>query len=170
MSRTIGPWMRATSAAVSVRDSARVGTGCAKAGTNRAMHYLHAVRARPALLAKVRAAVFSQCTALFVPALAQPVPTRAESRTETAADVARIHGPMVRLTRPFSYLGLPVLTLPCGFDSAGMPVGFQLVGDSFAEAALVRIGMLYEDSAGWHRNVPGQAVTPHAVTPGGGNA
>jgi len=120
-----------------------------------AMHYLHAVRARAALLVQTQALVFSQCNALFAPALAQPVPTRDESRTETAADVGRIHGPMVRLTRPFSYLGLPVLTLPCGFDAAGMPVGFQLAGDAFAELQLLAIGMLYEESAGWHRKVPG---------------
>lgn len=119
-----------------------------------AMHYLHALRARAGLLAETRAAVFGQCDALFAPALAQPVPTRAESRTETAADVARIHGPLVRLTRPFSYLGLPVLSLPCGFDAAGMPVGFQLVGDMFGEAGLVRVGMLFEESAGWHRQAP----------------
>ncbi len=125
-----------------------------------AMHYLHALRARVGLLAEVRASVFAQCDALFVPALAQPVPTRDESRTATAADVARIHGPLVRLTRPFSYLGLPVLSLPAGFDAAGMPVGFQLVGDTFTEAALLRIGMLYEATAGWYKHVPGVTAAP----------
>ena len=54
----------------------------------------------------------------------------------------------------------PVLTLPCGFDAAGMPVGFQLAGDTFQEANLIRIGMLFEDSAGWHRKVPGVTDAP----------
>lgn len=125
-----------------------------------AMHYLHALRARTGMLAEARQAVFAQCDALFAPVIAQPVPTRDESRTHTAEDVGRIHGPLVRMTRPFSYLGLPVLTLPCGFDAAGMPVGFQLAGDTFREAALVRIGMLFEDSAGWHRKVPGVTDAP----------
>lgn len=35
---------------------------------------------------------------------------------------------MLSLTQPFNYLGLPVVTLPCGTDEAGMPVGLQVVG------------------------------------------
>nr|WP_283949730.1 amidase [Limobrevibacterium gyesilva] len=119
-----------------------------------AVLYLHALRMRGLLLEKVRASVFSRCNALFAPTVAVPVPTRAESRTETAEDVGRIHGPLVRLTRPFNFLGLPSLSLPCGPDSAGMPVGFQLVGAPFAEAEILRLGMAYQSITAWHARVP----------------
>ena len=55
----------------------------------------------------------------------------------------------------FNMLGLPSLSLPCGFDAAGLPVGFQLAGPPHAEAALLALGMAYEDAAGWYRRVPG---------------
>jgi aspartyl-tRNA(Asn)/glutamyl-tRNA(Gln) amidotransferase subunit A len=120
--------------------------------------YLQALRLRGKLLAQTRAAVFSRCNILFAPTLAVPVPTRAASRTETAEDVARLHGPLVRLTRPFNYLGLPALSLPSGADHAGLPVGFQLVGAPFAEADVIRAGMAYQATTEWHQLVPGGAV------------
>ncbi|HUG61160.1 MAG TPA: amidase, partial [Methylomirabilota bacterium] len=42
----------------------------------------------------------------------------------------------LRLTMPFNATGQPVLSLPCGFDAAGLPVGLQVAGRPFAEAAL----------------------------------
>ena len=43
---------------------------------------------------------------------------------------------LTRLTRPFSYLGLPVLVIPIGLDGHGMPVAAQLVGKPFGEDRL----------------------------------
>jgi amidase len=40
--------------------------------------------------------------------------------------------------------GLPVLALPAGFTSDGLPVGFDLLGNTFGEGALLRIGYAYE--------------------------
>ena len=40
--------------------------------------------------------------------------------------------------------GLPAVSLPCGFDGAGLPVGFQLVGDAFSEARLIEVARGYE--------------------------
>jgi len=119
-----------------------------------AVLYIQALRLRGRLLEAVRREVFGRCAVLFCPTLAVPVPTREASRTRTAEDVARVHGPLVRLTRPFNMLGLPALSLPCGFDAGGLPVGFQLVGQPFAEAAILATGMAYEHAAGWHRRIP----------------
>jgi aspartyl-tRNA(Asn)/glutamyl-tRNA(Gln) amidotransferase subunit A len=129
-----------------------------------AVLYLQALRSRGELLRRVQAAIFTDCTALFCPSIAVPVPTREASRTRTAEDVGRIHGPLVRLTRPFNMLGLPSLSMPCGFDRAGLPVGFQLVGAPFDEAAILAIGMAYEHAAGWHRRMPEMPSAP--VSPG----
>jgi aspartyl-tRNA(Asn)/glutamyl-tRNA(Gln) amidotransferase subunit A len=50
--------------------------------------------------------------------------------------------------------GLPALSLPCGFDSDGMPVGMQLIGKHFDEATILRVAHSYEQSAPWHRLKP----------------
>jgi len=63
-----------------------------------------------------------------------------------------------RLTMPFNATGQPVLALPCGFDEQGLPVGLQLAGRPFAEAALCRIGHAYERATGWHRLRPPLAL------------
>ena len=49
-----------------------------------------------------------------------------------------------RLTRPFNVLGWPVLTMPCGFDSQGLPIGLQLIGRPGADLALLAIGAALE--------------------------
>ena len=58
------------------------------------------------------------------------------------------------LTMPFNATGQPVLSLPCGFDRDGLPVGLQIVGRPHDERHLCRIGRTYELAAGWHLRHP----------------
>jgi aspartyl-tRNA(Asn)/glutamyl-tRNA(Gln) amidotransferase subunit A len=55
-----------------------------------------------------------------------------------------------RLTYPFNLTGLPALSLPCGFDSRGLPVGLQIAGKPFDEATVLRVAQAYEDVHRWH--------------------
>ncbi|MHB8731931.1 MAG: amidase [bacterium] len=57
-------------------------------------------------------------------------------------------------TRHFNLSGHPALTFPCGFTAAGLPVGMQLAGRYFDEAALFRIAHAYERSTPWHERRP----------------
>lgn len=50
--------------------------------------------------------------------------------------------------------GLPGLSLPCGFDENGMPVGMQLLGKAFDDAKLLRAGALYQDVTDFHKQMP----------------
>ena len=50
--------------------------------------------------------------------------------------------------------GLPGLSLPCGFDGAGLPVGLQLLGPRLSEATLLRVAAAYEDATDWTRRRP----------------
>ena len=63
-------------------------------------------------------------------------------------------GRFSRLTRPWNALGLPALSLPCGFAPDGRPVGLQLIARPFDEATLLRAGHAYEQAAGWWRRRP----------------
>jgi aspartyl-tRNA(Asn)/glutamyl-tRNA(Gln) amidotransferase subunit A len=61
---------------------------------------------------------------------------------------------LIRCTAPFNGTGHPALSLPCGFTSAGLPIGLQIVGREFDEATVLRAGLAYEQATDWHRKVP----------------
>ena len=52
-------------------------------------------------------------------------------------------------TVPTSLAGLPAVSVLCGFSSAGLPVGLQLIGRAFDEATLLRVAHAYEQSTQW---------------------
>lgn len=51
-------------------------------------------------------------------------------------------------------IGVPALSVPVGFDTAGKPVGMQLYGRPFAEADLFQIGAAYQCATSWHEMHP----------------
>jgi aspartyl-tRNA(Asn)/glutamyl-tRNA(Gln) amidotransferase subunit A len=55
-----------------------------------------------------------------------------------------VRSAVTRLTGPANLIGFPSLSVPCGSTSSGLPVGMQLVGRPFDEAALYRFGYAYE--------------------------
>lgn len=55
---------------------------------------------------------------------------------------------------PFSWVGVPSISVPCGFDAGGLPIGMQLVGDDMQEALLLRIAAAYEGATPYHRMHP----------------
>jgi aspartyl-tRNA(Asn)/glutamyl-tRNA(Gln) amidotransferase subunit A len=59
-----------------------------------------------------------------------------------------------RNTMPFNVLGLPALSVPCGFTAGGLPIGLQIVGKAFDEAGILRIAQAYEQATDWHRRRP----------------
>jgi len=54
-----------------------------------------------------------------------------------------------RLTYPWNLAGLPSISLPCGFDRAGLPIGLQLASRPFDEMTLIRAADAYERGHGW---------------------
>ncbi|GAA2564534.1 amidase [Streptomyces lienomycini] len=54
----------------------------------------------------------------------------------------------VRLCAPANITGVPALTLPVGHDRAGLPIGMQLMARPFHDATVLRVGRVYEESAG----------------------
>jgi amidase len=61
---------------------------------------------------------------------------------------------LLRFTAPLSLTGHPVLSLPCGFNSGGMPIGLQLIARHGEEAALLRAGFAYQEATDWHKRKP----------------
>jgi Asp-tRNA(Asn)/Glu-tRNA(Gln) amidotransferase A subunit family amidase len=59
-----------------------------------------------------------------------------------------------RNTMPFNVLGLPAISIPCGFTGDGLPIGLQIAGHAFDEAGILRIAQAYEQATEWHRRHP----------------
>jgi aspartyl-tRNA(Asn)/glutamyl-tRNA(Gln) amidotransferase subunit A len=57
-------------------------------------------------------------------------------------------------TAPFNVTGLPAVSLCCGFSSAGLPIGLQIVGKNFAESTVFQVAHGYEQTAGWFEKRP----------------
>ena len=48
--------------------------------------------------------------------------------------------------------GLPGISLPCGLDSAGLPIGVQMLGDCFKEKNIIRAAYAYEQTREWGKS------------------
>jgi len=57
-------------------------------------------------------------------------------------------------TIPAPLAGLPALSVPCGFDEKGLPVGLQLMGPHFSESRLLGVAHAYQQATDWHTRVP----------------
>jgi aspartyl-tRNA(Asn)/glutamyl-tRNA(Gln) amidotransferase subunit A len=61
---------------------------------------------------------------------------------------------LTRFTAPFNLTGLPAISLPCGFDHSGLPIGLQIVAAPWAEAKLLRAAAAYEQAGEWYKYKP----------------
>lgn len=62
------------------------------------------------------------------------------------------------MTIPVNLAGLPALSVPCGFDSQGMPIGMQIVGDVLREDLILEVAYAYEQATNWHVKTPEIAI------------
>lgn len=115
--------------------------------------YLEAMRWRGPALAAHLAAV-AGVDAVIAPVAPVAAPTIAESDVGNSKDAEAVIQRLTRFTRPINYLGLPSLSIPTGFTGRGLPVGMQLVGRSFDEALLLRIGAAFQRATDFHARVP----------------
>ncbi len=90
-----------------------------------------------------------------VDVIAGPVaPTTAFKLGENTNDPIKMYLEDV-FTLPPSLAGVPGLSVPCGFDHAGLPIGLQLIGPAFREDVILRVGHAYEQTTEWHKRLPG---------------
>jgi len=57
-------------------------------------------------------------------------------------------------TIPVNLAGVPAVSFPCGFTSAGLPVGAQLIARHFDEASLIKAGYTFQRSTLYHKRIP----------------
>ena len=144
-------WMRDRPADYAIHLAARLYPGYAIP----AAYYVEALSTRGPLLRAFTAEAFAAIDVIALPTITTVLPTLAETDID--------HGPpgtetrfmaVSANTRPFNYLGLPAISVPCGQDPAGLPIGLQLAGRPFAEARLLAIAHAFQLDTDWHSRTP----------------
>ncbi len=111
-------------------------------------YYLQAQKLRR-LIARDFAEAFKRCDFVMgptAPGTAFPLGAKTSDPVQMyLSDIFTIAAPLA---------GLPGLSIPCGFDAAGLPVGLQLVGNYFSEAKLLGAAHRYQQATDWHLRVP----------------
>jgi len=111
-------------------------------------YYLQAQKVRR-LIARDFARAFERCDVILGPTS----PSTAFAIGAKASDPVQMYlNDIFTVSAPLA--GLPALSIPCGFDEAGLPVGLQLTGNYFSEARLIGIAHRYQQATDWHLRVP----------------
>lgn len=105
-------------------------------------YYLKALRVK-ALIKKA----FDEAFAKYDVILGPVAPTTAPKIGESLSDPIQMYlGDIYTIS--INLAGLPGLSIPCGTDSKGLPIGMQLIGDCFKEKNLIRAAYTYEKARG----------------------
>ncbi len=111
-------------------------------------YYLKAQRVRT-LIRKDFDAAFERCDVIVTPT----APTTAFRLGEKTQDPLQMYLSDI-YTISINLAGLPAISLPCGFDGEGMPIGLQIIGKHFDEATILRVANTYERATEWHKKKP----------------
>ena len=111
-------------------------------------YYLKAQGVR-ALIKQNFDAAFQRCDAIITPT----APSTAFKIGEKIEDPLQMYLSDI-YTISVNLAGLPALSLPCGFDGDGMPIGLQIIGKHFDEATVLRLAYAYEQATEWHKRKP----------------
>ena len=118
-----------------------------------ATDYLRAEQFRRQLMNDLRRG-FDQVDVIVAPT----TPITAWKSEETTLEVAGAEESVLaaswRLTYPFNLAGLPAISLPCGFDSRGLPIGLQIAGPPFSEQVILSLARSYEQRHDWKDRLP----------------
>ena len=114
-------------------------------------YYLQAQKVRR-LIAQDFAAAFARCDLIVGPT----APSTAFALGAKSDDPVQMYLNDI-FTIPAPLAGLPGLSIPCGFDGKGLPVGLQIMGNHFAEAKMLGAAHRYQQATDWHLRVPREA-------------
>jgi len=109
-------------------------------------YYLKALRTK-ALIKQAFDKAFEKYDVILGPA----APTTAPKLGESLSDPLKMYlGDIYTIS--VNLAGLPGITLPCGTDQSGLPIGLQLIGDCFAEKKIIRAAYTYEQTRSYEHS------------------
>jgi aspartyl-tRNA(Asn)/glutamyl-tRNA(Gln) amidotransferase subunit A len=144
-------WMRKHPQDFATHINARMFPGFAIPAT----YYVEALSRRGPILKAFATEVFGQVDLLATPTIRISLPTIAATDIDNGPPGTEQLALGISInTRPFNYLGLPAISIPCGFDPNGLPIGLQLSGRPFAEGAVLLAADAYQRDTDYHARRP----------------
>jgi aspartyl-tRNA(Asn)/glutamyl-tRNA(Gln) amidotransferase subunit A len=124
----------------------------------RAVDYLSGLEARRKLTEEFTRTL-ERVDAILAPVSPIPAPPIGQSQIRVPGErETTVRAELLRLTRPANIVGLPAISIPCGFTREGLPIGLQLVGPRWGEPGLLAIAQAYEEVTDWHSEPPIEGV------------
>jgi len=111
-------------------------------------YYLKALKVRNLIRGDFTEA-FKNCNCIMMPVS----PTTAFKIGEKIDDPLQMYLSDI-YTIAVNLAGVPGISIPCGFDEKGLPIGLQILGPAFGEAKLLRIARMFEAQTDWHKKKP----------------
>jgi len=96
------------------------------------------------------------------------LPTRRHTPRTVNASIKReetekTRNPELENTGQFNMYGIPAISVPCGFNHEGLPIGLMIAGPRFSEGKVLALARAYEQSTEWHTRQP--PITPKTAVP-----
>jgi aspartyl-tRNA(Asn)/glutamyl-tRNA(Gln) amidotransferase subunit A len=111
-------------------------------------YYLKALKVRNLIRGDFVKA-FEKCDCIMMPVS----PTTAFKIGEKVDDPLKMYLSDI-YTIAVNLAGIPGISVPCGFDDKGLPIGLQILAPAFCEGKLLRIARMHEEETDWHKKRP----------------
>jgi aspartyl-tRNA(Asn)/glutamyl-tRNA(Gln) amidotransferase subunit A len=118
-----------------------------------AVNYIQAQRLRRSFIDQMIDCM-SNIDALVTPTEPICTPEIGQMTTKINNEEVAIQSLLTKFTSPFNLSGLPAISVPCGFDTNGMPIGLQIIGKHFDEATILQIAQAFESNTEWNKIQP----------------
>ena len=115
--------------------------------------YLKAEQYRSALMQEYRK-VFDSVDVVIGPTTPITAWKRGEWTVQLSGKPESVLAVSWRFTYPYNLTGLPAISVPCGFDRDGLPIGLQIAGKPFDETTVLRVAHAYERGHDWKERWP----------------
>jgi aspartyl-tRNA(Asn)/glutamyl-tRNA(Gln) amidotransferase subunit A len=113
----------------------------------RAADYVNAQRLRRVYITEF-SKLWDEVDCIFTPATPTPAPKIGQMTMKVGATDEDVRLATTRLMRAINLLGIPALSIPCGFTTSGLPIGLQILGKPRNESTILRVGAAIEDATG----------------------
>lgn len=118
-----------------------------------AIDYIEAQRTRRRI-GRQFARLFEQVDCIFTPATPMTAPKIGQTTLEIQGANEEVRAAATRFTRGMNALGLPAISIPCGFSRSGLPIGLQIIAAARQEDLLLHAAAAMEDAMGLSVHYP----------------